>query len=73
MKSNAYTSARIAINHLTVYHDLLALAKRNAHQQQRALGQVGLRVHVKSTSAYVLGAGHSGRVFAVKENIYNQT
>lgn len=73
MKANAYTLPRITVNHLTVYHDLAVIAKRNAQQQQRSLRQVGLGVHIKPAHADILSAGYSGRIFAIEENVYDQS
>jgi hypothetical protein len=73
LKSQTNTAAGVTVNHYRIANHLGVPAERYADEQQSALGDLSLRIHVKTAGADILRARDTCNVFAVKENIDDQS
>jgi hypothetical protein len=71
LKSYTDSPTRIPIDNLGVYYNLF-LAYRDTQQQNCAFADFRLGVQVEAARAYILGAGDTGRILAVEEDVHNQ-
>src|SRR5207253_4695201 len=72
MKSHSDAVSGIAVNNVAFNHDVFS-RQRNPQCERLAHRDISLRAHVQAAHTYVFGAGHSGRIAAIKADIYNNS